>query len=105
MDEGLVAFPPHRLDHPERGQRIDETRGAVGGGRGLRKHETVGGLQATVLRVHPAAERRDFFAEQRSRGLEIAGLDDDARALAAHGQGLIQAPCHALHHRDRESWP
>ena len=35
MHKGGVAFAPHRLDHAERGQRVDEARCAFGRGRAV----------------------------------------------------------------------
>jgi hypothetical protein len=68
VDERLVAFHAHRLDHAEGGQRVDEARRAVGGLRAGRQRQALVDLHAAQLRVHRAADRGDRAAEQRLRG-------------------------------------
>ena len=93
----LVAFQPHGLDHAQRGQRVDETRGTLGRRGAGRQHQALLGFDGTVLRVHGAAQNRHRLAQQGLRGLAGAGLDDRAGTLIADRHGLVHAAGHALH--------
>ena len=64
MHQRRVAFAPHGLDHAQRGQRIDEARGAFGRAWCRPAGQAVGGPSVAVLRVHGAAEDRDGLAQQ-----------------------------------------
>ncbi len=94
MHERGMAFQPHRLDHAERGQRIDETGSALRGARARRQNENVGRLEAAVLRIHGAADRRDRLAHERARRGRGTRLHDDAGALVADGHRLVEARRH-----------
>ncbi len=54
-----VPFAAQGLDHAERGERIDEGRGAVGRRCTRRQHQALLERHAAILRVHGAAQRGD----------------------------------------------
>ena len=97
VHERGVALHPHRLDHAERGQRVDEAR------RALRRVGAVGQRQAqhrrhaAVLGVRRAADDADRPAEQRLRFVRRPGGDHDAGALVADRHRLAAAAGQAAH--------
>ena len=86
----------HRLDHAERGERIDEQRRALRGGHAIGQHDRARSRRYdAILREHRAAEHRDGLADERLR--VRACIDDDARTFVADLHRLIEARGHAGH--------
>ena len=67
MHQRAVAFASHGFDHAQRGERVDEARGALRRGRSFGQHQAVLRLDASVLRVHGSAKDGHRLAEQRLR--------------------------------------
>ena len=68
VDQRGVSLGSHRLDHAERGQRIDERSGSVGRIGAVGHHETLADVQRAVLGVGVAGQETDGLAEQCLRG-------------------------------------
>ena len=88
VDEGAVALGAHRLDHRQRGERVDEQRRALGGAHVVGQLHDRGRVGDAVVSPHRPAEQRDATADQRGRFR--AGRDNGACALVADRQRLIQ---------------
>ena len=89
VDERRVALGPHRLDHRQRGQRVDEQRGT------FRRADVVGQLDEStrvgdaVVRPHRSTEEGDALADHRLGA--GAGGNNRAGALVADRQRLVEA--------------
>ena len=90
VDEGGVALHLHRLDHGERGQRVDEAGGAVGGAGACGQRQGCLGFHGAVGGVHFTAENGDELAHQGLSFGRGAGGDDRAGAFIADGQVLVE---------------
>ena len=88
VDEGAVTLGAHRLDHRQRGQRVDEQRRALGAADVVGELDDRGRLGHAVVSPHRAAEQGDATTEQRGR-FRACG-DHRAGALVADGQRLVQ---------------
>ena len=86
-----MALEPHRFDHAQRGQRVDEAGCAFGRRRALGQHEATLRFGQAVLRVHGTAEYGHDATHQGLRTGRGTGRDDDARALVARGDRLTES--------------
>jgi hypothetical protein len=84
MHERVMTLATHRLDHPQRGQRVDERRGALLGRRSRRKRKRVRRAHDPVRRIRRRTEDRDHAPDERRR--VRARRYDGARAFVAHRQ-------------------
>jgi hypothetical protein len=99
VDQRGVALPAHRLDHPQRRERVDEGRGAIGGGRAVRQREAALGRGQHMLGVGPLTREPDPSAEQGPRLGSVTRSHHDAGALVADRHRPAHPGLEAGHHR------
>jgi hypothetical protein len=91
VNKGGVAFPPHRLRHGQRRERVDECRRPVGRVRPFRQLQALRCPDVPVLREHAPAGGRDGAAGQRLSSRRDPGCDHGAGPLIADRQRLAQS--------------
>ena len=64
VDQRRVSLAPHRADHAERGERVDEARRALFGCHAVGQGQDLRHVDAPVLGVRRPAEHADRSAEQ-----------------------------------------
>lgn len=92
-----MTLSPHRLDHAQCSERIDEAGRAFGRLRPGGQRQTLRDLERAVLRIHRAAEHGDGLAKQRLRRVRGACLNHQAGAFIADWHGFIDARRHRTH--------
>ena len=102
VDEGGVTFHPHRLDHPQRRQWVDEARRTVGGPGAIRKREAHRRRQAPVLGIGRTADDRHRATEQRLGLGRRTGGHHDSCPLVADRHRLADPSREAAHRLRRD---
>ena len=94
VNQRAVTLEPHRLDHAQGGQRVDEAGCAFRRRRALWQHEAPLRFGQPVLRVHRATQDGHGAADQVLRAGRGTGGDDDPGALVAGRNRLTEASGH-----------
>ena len=97
VDERRVPFQPHRFDHAEDRERVDEAGGGLRRRDAVMHRQYLAGAGKPVLRIHSAATEGNRLAHQGLSFGRGTGSDDDASPLVAGGHRLADPAGHRGH--------